>query len=199
MPANKPAALPEPTFSPEMLSKLLNEMTEQRKFIAELMAERQILNAAASAAKPAKTQTLSVAGKSEKVIKNELECIRAFKKLGIANVVPKVNVLTFNKWLERGLRPLEGSKAVRVQNLRLWHETQVRPLTKEETKKAREQLAAYAAATAIPPSNSNNSRHHCGAERPRSLPLVGSDITSRSRARDAKFTGRSLNILCRVL
>jgi hypothetical protein len=53
-----------------------------------------------------------------------------------------VNVLTFNLWLAKGFKPLEGSKAVRVQNLRLWHESQVRPLSAAEVKAAKEQLAA---------------------------------------------------------
>jgi hypothetical protein len=134
---------PPVTFSPEMLAQIVNELTESRRLIAELMADKA--KAAAMPATPAKTAKVSVAGKTEKVIKNELDAIRAFKKIGISNVQPKVNVLTFNKWLERGFRPLEGSKAVRVANLRLWHETQVRPLTKDEQMKAREQLAAYEA------------------------------------------------------
>jgi hypothetical protein len=68
--------------------------------------------------------------------------VRAFKRLGIKDIQPHVNVLTFRKWTEAGYRPKEGSKAVKVANLRLWHVSQVRALTKEEIKAMKAQPAA---------------------------------------------------------
>ena len=75
--------------------------------------------------------------------KNDADCIRIFKKAGFKEpLTPRVNILTFRKWVENGYRPVEKSKALKVNNLRLWHVSQVRPLTKDEIKAAKTQLAA---------------------------------------------------------
>jgi hypothetical protein len=44
-----------------------------------------------------------------------------------------------------GLRPVEGSKSVRVGNLRLFHKSQYRVVTADETAKNAEQQAAAVA------------------------------------------------------
>jgi hypothetical protein len=54
---------------------------------------------------------------------------------------PHVNILTFNKWAEKGYRPIEGSKSLKVKNLRLFHVSQVRKLTADEVKAAKDQSA----------------------------------------------------------
>jgi hypothetical protein len=94
--------------------------------------------AAFEAEKPAK---LAVAGKSEKAIKNEIQTVRAFKRLGI-NATPHVDTFTFNIWISKGIRPKEGSKSVRVNNLRLFHKSQCRPITKDELKAMKDQQTA---------------------------------------------------------
>jgi hypothetical protein len=81
--------------------------------------------AAKEAEKPAKPAT-------DQSTKNELATIKAFKKKFNIIVKPKVDVLTFNKWIEQGLRPKEGEHAVKVANLRLFCKSQCRPLTKAE-------------------------------------------------------------------
>src|SRR6266481_6120895 len=48
-------------------------------------------------------------GKSEQSIKNEIQTVRAFKKIGI-KATPHVDTFTFNKWVSMGLRPKEGSR-----------------------------------------------------------------------------------------
>jgi hypothetical protein len=108
--------------------------------------------AAKEAEKPAKPAT-------DQSTKNELATIKTFKKkLGII-VKPKVDVLTFNKWTEQGLRPKEGEHAVKVANLRLFHKSQCRPLTKEEAAgfkaKAAEKAAKAAAKTTATVVNIN--------------------------------------------
>lgn len=59
-------------------------------------------------------------------------CITAFKRAGFGTVVPRVDVLTFKAWVAKGFRPIEGSKAVKVKQFRLFHKSQVRPLTEDE-------------------------------------------------------------------
>jgi hypothetical protein len=44
-----------------------------------------------------------------------------------------------------GLRPMEGSKSLRVGNLRLFHKSQLRPLTMEEKQAAKAQSEAAVA------------------------------------------------------
>jgi hypothetical protein len=86
------------------------------------------------------------AGKSlDQSNKNELATLKAFKKKGYGIVKPKVDVLTFNKWIDQGLRPKEGEHAAKVANLRLFHRSQCRPLTKEEAAGFAEKAKAKAA------------------------------------------------------
>jgi hypothetical protein len=108
VPANPPV-----TFSLEAVEKIVAEALAKQ---AEAMA----------AAKPAATN-----GKSSKSAENEWKTIKAFKKLGVT-AKPRIDNCTFNIWLSKGFRPKEGSKSVRVNNLRLFHISQCRPLTKEE-------------------------------------------------------------------
>jgi hypothetical protein len=92
-------------------------------------------------------------GKSDQSAKNEMRVISAFKKKGFGIVKPHEDVRTFNKWVAAGLRPKEGEHAVKVQNLRLFHKSQCRPLTKEEAAgfeaKAKEK-AAKSSAKVVP-------------------------------------------------
>lgn len=152
--------MPEVSFSPELLSKLLNEVTEQRKLIAELLADREetkeYRTGAAylpgSRASKAVTATmdrksgpgpkLSVAGKTQRSLRNEIDTVKAFQKAGFKNVKPHVNVKTFNRWVAEGRRPIEGSKSLTVANLRLFHVTQTREITAAEKAKAVEQQKA---------------------------------------------------------
>jgi hypothetical protein len=68
-------------------------------------------------------------GKKDQI---ETLTVRAFKRAGFGEVTPRVDVKTFNKWVAEGLRPKEGEKAIRVKQFRLFHKSQVRPLTKDE-------------------------------------------------------------------
>ena len=77
--------------------------------------------------------------KSERSIKNEIAVVKAFKKAGFGNVTPHVDVMTFNRWVANGMRPIEGSKSLKVKNLRLFHKTQCRNFTLEEKAALKEQ------------------------------------------------------------
>jgi hypothetical protein len=84
-------------------------------------------------------------GRSERSMQNEIAVVKAFKKAGFGNVTPHVDVMTFNRWLSKGFRPMEGSKSLKIKNLRLFHRTQVRQLTVEEKTAMQEQSDAAVA------------------------------------------------------
>jgi len=102
------AANPPVTLTQEALKALMSKVRE------EALAERDAATKANSAAAM------------------EAAVVKAFKRSGFQDVQPRVNCLTFNKWIEKGMRPKEGEKAVKVKNLRLFHQSQCRPLTKED-------------------------------------------------------------------
>jgi hypothetical protein len=116
------------SFSPEELQRVIAEA------VATATAQAKAEFAQALAAKPSAT----INGKSDQSAKNEAATIRAFKKLGIS-ATPRVDTFTFNIWVSKGFRPKEGSKSVRVNNLRLFHKSQVRPLTEVEKQTAKDQ------------------------------------------------------------
>jgi hypothetical protein len=68
------------------------------------------------------------------------------QKAGFGDVKPHVDVKTFNKWmLDDGLRPVGGSKSIRVAHLRLFHRSQCRPVTAEEKAATQQQSDAAVA------------------------------------------------------
>src|SRR5882724_11519467 len=103
------------TFSPAALQKIIAEAVKL-----------------AMAGKKADNKPAAVAGKTERSIQNEIKTARAFKKAGFADAVPHVNVKTFNRWMAEGRRPIEGTKSIKVANLRLFHVSQTRAITLEE-------------------------------------------------------------------
>jgi hypothetical protein len=127
----------KPSFSPEELSDILNEaLAKQRQ---EFEATMAAMATEAAAAKPA--------AKSDAAT-NDAKIISAFKKKGYADIVlfqrgktlaeqgSTVTILTFQKWMELGRRPIEGEHAVKVPGypLRLFHKRQTRIATTEERK-----------------------------------------------------------------
>lgn len=122
--------------------------------LAKMIADAVAVAVAAEKAKgkPAKIKPNTlVDGKTERQLQLEVLTVKAFKKKGLkeAQIKPRVNVLTFNRWVEKGYRVKEGEQAVKVKNLRLFHETQVRPLTEDEKAKIElDNEAAIAAHTA---------------------------------------------------
>lgn len=68
----------------------------------------------------------------EAIAKNTALCVEAFEKAGFTDVQPRVNVLTFDKWVEQGFAPRKGEKSTQVGNFRLFHKDQVAPLETTE-------------------------------------------------------------------
>jgi hypothetical protein len=104
--------LPAPTFNLADVERIVNEALAKQ---AEALAAKPPAN-----------------GKSDSSARNVMATIRAFKKAGFGIVTPNVDVLTFNRWIAQGYRPMEGSKSVKVANLRLFCRQQVRALTAAE-------------------------------------------------------------------
>jgi hypothetical protein len=123
----KPTETPAASISPDALEALLANMAELKATVAKYAAE-------AEATQKAMTEKpkLSVAGKTQKQIQNEIQCVRAFKKAGFGTVTPHVNVKTYNRWILENRRPVEGSKSIKAGGLRLFHLSQTRELTSEE-------------------------------------------------------------------
>jgi hypothetical protein len=82
-------------------------------------------------------------GGSDKI---DAAVVRAFKRVGFDHVTP-TNVMTFNRWVSEGYRPREGEKSVKVKRWRLFHKSQLRPLTKAEIE-ARDEKAGIKPETA---------------------------------------------------
>ena len=119
-------------LSPEQLQGYINEaLAKQRDAFLLAMKDQQ-------QAKPAAN------GKPSKSAENEAKTIKAFAKAGFGKVTPRVDVKTFNLWRADGLRPKEGSKSLKINNLRLFHRSQLRPMTAAELKAEKEQPAAAA-------------------------------------------------------
>jgi hypothetical protein len=116
-----PAANPPVTLTHEALQQV----------IAQAVAEHE-------ANKPQKA-------KSDTSTDMEKAAIRAFTKKGFKDVQPRVNTLTYAKWIEAGRRVKEGEKSIKVKNLRLFHISQTEPISKAEQT---EYLAKRAAKTA---------------------------------------------------
>jgi|SRR5467141_1885070 hypothetical protein len=137
----EPAALPPVTFSPEKLAELLNMLTDQKEELAALK-EQMVESNKRKMDTYAKAPTMSVAGKSERSIQNELQTIRAFAKAGFKDNRPHETIKTFNRWMAEGLRPMPGSKSLRVANLRLFHRSQCQAVTAAEKTASKDQSTA---------------------------------------------------------
>src|SRR5262245_65414668 len=104
----KPIAQPTVTFTPEKLQEVIAAAIHEHE-------QNKALKAQANSS--AEMDRLTVA---------------AFKRKGFANVTPRVDVLTYAKWVEKGFKVKEGEHAIKVKNLRLFCAAQVQPITKAE-------------------------------------------------------------------
>jgi hypothetical protein len=121
-----PVVNPPVTFTPEQLQAV----------IAQAIAEHE-----ASKAQKAKADTST---EMEKL------AVKAFRRAGFGEVLPRVDTKTYGLWVADGFKVKEGEKSIKVKQLRLFHRSQVEPITKAEQA---EYLAKRAAKTAdkLPP------------------------------------------------
>lgn len=71
--------------------------------------------------------------KAANKVKVEAETVKTFKAAGYKDVQPRVNVMTYNKWIENGRRVKKGEKSIKVGSFPLFHVDQTEPLTVEGT------------------------------------------------------------------
>lgn len=107
-------------------------MTEALALIAALSkALRQPSKAPRKAKGRSKSKgrgKLSDAEKAVYMAKNDAECIAAFEARGLTGIQPRVNVLTYNKWIEKGRMVQKGTKGTQVGPFRLFHESDTAPI-----------------------------------------------------------------------
>ncbi|HWZ38262.1 MAG TPA: hypothetical protein VNY08_08185 [Bradyrhizobium sp.] len=136
-------AQPAVTFAPEALQQVIAQA------VREALASKE---------------------KSDRSIDPEALTIRAFKRAGFGEVKPRQDVKTYNLWLADGLRVKEGERSVKVRNLRLFHKSQVRPMTVEEK--------AQGSASKLPPvspiSEPANAAVKATAKAAKAVPVEGS-------------------------
>lgn len=70
---------------------------------------------------------LTDAEKAVFVARNDADAVTAFTAAGYKDVQPRVNVLTYGKWFEKGRLVKKGEKAVRVGPFNLFHLDQTSP------------------------------------------------------------------------
>jgi len=95
-------------------------------------------------------------GTSDRSAQNEILAIKAFKKAGYGLIKPHTDALTYNKWIEKGFKVKPGENSAKVKNLRLFHKSQVLPIT--ETEKAEIKAKAAARLPAIRPRSSRSAK-----------------------------------------
>jgi len=132
----------EMTFTPAALKQVLDAA------IAEAVAAA--LGKAASVPK----NTL-VDGKTEASLKIDILVVKAFKRAGFGEVQPRVDVMTYNKWLASGHKVKPGEKATKIKQFRLFHKSQVEFVgipPKEAAPSEADVAAVKAAKAATPPT-----------------------------------------------
>ena len=115
----------------EKLAQLIAIAVNNAMIAAEIKRKED----AASKGKGSKamaTRKLSDAQKTERNTAIENKVKAAFKKLGYGEVTPRVDVMTFNRWLEAGYKVKTGEKSIKVKQFRLFHKKQVVALTAQE-------------------------------------------------------------------
>lgn len=65
--------------------------------------------------------------------KIDAETIKNFKAEGYKDVKPRINVMTYLKWVENGRRVKKGEKSVKCGSFPLFHVDQTEPLKAEGT------------------------------------------------------------------
>lgn len=118
-----------------------------------------VMQAAPAAKKAAKSEgkplplaqsQSGVDAKTDRSLKAAAATIRAFKKAGYGDVTPRVDVMTYNRWLAAGRKVIPGQKSIKVGTLRLFHISQTEPVEAQtKAEKVQEVAAAQQNADAV--------------------------------------------------
>ena len=71
---------------------------------------------------------LTEAEKAEYRAANDAECIKLFTAAGHKDVQPRINVMTYDKWLDQGRRVRKGEKSIKVGAFSLFALSQTDPV-----------------------------------------------------------------------
>ena len=123
--------------APKAEPKTVTVTVEQ---LEELIAKRL---EAAMAKAPAPVAKPKASGQSAQSQRNDWLAVNAFKKAGFGTVIPRQDVKSYSLWVQEGFKPKAGTKAVKVKNLRLFHSSQVEPITAKEKAEILANKAAY--------------------------------------------------------
>ena len=59
--------------------------------------------------------------------------IKLFRKAGFSDVQPRINVMTYNRWITLGFKVRAGEKSIKVKQFRLFHKSQVDAIAPEQS------------------------------------------------------------------
>lgn len=117
-----------------MTNKITFDAAELQKMIADGLA------AALAATKTAKKASgkpgrkpMSDEDKAKNRAKTDAETVKNFTAAGYKDVQPRVNVMTYNKWIENGRRVRKGEKSVKCGSFPLFHVLQTDPIQTDTT------------------------------------------------------------------
>ncbi len=102
------------------------EIMTTEAFLAQIATLVQ--NMGANGHKKPKKAKASPELKAERMAANDAECVRVFTEAGYKDVQPRVNVLTYNKWLAVGRKVKEGEQGYSVAKFKLFHIEQTHPV-----------------------------------------------------------------------
>jgi hypothetical protein len=125
-----------------VMADKVEKVTVTKAELADAIAQAVALAMAAQPAKKARTKAGKTvkAGKpplteEEKQAKRDLldaATFANFKAKGYVDIQPRINVKTFNRWIESGRRVKRGEKATICGSFPLFHVAQTEPLLAEE-------------------------------------------------------------------
>ena len=102
----------QPTFSLEELQKLIAEGVA-----AAMATDRATKKAKGKPGAKPKTDEEKATARA----KTDAETIKNFKAAGYKEVEPRINVMTYNRWIENGRRVKKGEKSVKCGSFPLFH------------------------------------------------------------------------------
>lgn len=115
-----------------------DKVTITKAELAGAVAEAVALAMAAQPTKRAKTgktggrTPLTEEQKAANRSKTDVATVANFNAKGYKDVQPRINVMTYNKWIESGRRVNKGEKATVCGSFALFHVNQTAPILSEE-------------------------------------------------------------------
>jgi hypothetical protein len=74
---------------------------------------------------------------------NDAECVKIFTAKGYSDVQPRVNVMTYNKWIEAGRKVKKGEKSIKVGGFSLFHKNQTEEIVTQLPVSAAESVTKH--------------------------------------------------------